>query len=73
MGKAKSFSAIIREKEKMWGYTLNYWKYIFSFCILQLFDMFFIEAGFRWTPFLSIELFVFSGIDFYELFLYFQN
>ena len=64
MRKGKSFSAIVKEKEKMLGYIVSYWKYIFSFCILQFFDMFFIEDGIEWTPFLTIEFIVFFVIGF---------
>ena len=64
MRKGKSFSVIVKEKEKMWSYIVSYWKYIFSFCILQFFDMFFIEDGIEWTPFLTIEFIVFFVIGF---------
>lgn len=52
----------VKEKEKMWEYAICYWKYIFSFCLLQFLDMFLSKEGFHWTPFLSLELLVFGII-----------
>ena len=39
MKKGKSFTKVIKEKETILEYAISYWKYIFTFCILQFLDM----------------------------------
>lgn len=70
MKKGKSFTKVIKEKETILEYAISYWKYIFTFCILQFLDMVLTEKSIQWTPFLTIEMIVFGVIGFALVIIY---